>query len=54
MLDRSIPEVLHPVGRNHTGEISEELQPVGRSHIGAVHGGLSPVGGTPLWSRGRV
>jgi len=39
MLDQSVPEGLHPVGR---------------THVAVVHGGLSPVGGTPLWSRGGV
>jgi len=54
MLEQSVPEGLHPVGRTHAGAVCEELQPVGRTHTGEVYGGLSLVGGNPCWSRGRV
>lgn len=31
-----IPEVLHPVGRNHTGAV-QDLQPVGMINVKEVH-----------------
>ncbi|KAK4832383.1 hypothetical protein QYF61_022238 [Mycteria americana] len=51
MLEQSVPEGLHPIGRTHAGAVLEELQPMGRTHVGEVRGGLSPLGGTPRSSR---
>lgn len=41
-----IPEVLCPVGGNHTGAV-QNLQPVGMINAREVNEGLSPVGETP-------
>jgi len=52
MLEQSVPEGLHPMGRTHAGAVHEELHPIGITHVGEVCGELCPVGGTSCWSRG--
>ena len=54
MLEQSVPEELHPMGRTHAGAVHEELQTKGRTHVGAVCEELSPMRGSSRWSRGRV
>lgn len=40
MLEKSLPEELHPVQRTHALAVHEELKPVVRTHVGKVHKGL--------------
>ena len=53
MLEQTVPEGLHLVGRTHSGAVPEELHPGGRTHIGELRGELSPVRGTSMLEQGK-